>query len=259
MPSRDYKIRVAVKVPEATSEAVSGWLDEALAGDGKLAVDPGAGPELIGFRLDAAKVVELANKKRERVPVVLRRLIATHATLPPAEREEKTSGAVAAELLPDKVLPIKQSYRAEDMLSFVRGLDKGLALAYRRVYGLAELPAAATPEEDRELAGAMAEAVNRRAPKWLIENADLAKLCVAAMRWGMAQTDELDREVKQRKRQPHLLAVEKEKPAGVVNIADAKEMKNEDAASAVEAVPVAATTDELIAHMAAPAQREGEF
>jgi len=256
--ARNYKFRVAEKVKDATSENMSAWLDEALAG-GQLAPDPGAGPELMSVSLDEKKVVDLANSKRQRVQEVLRRLVATHSSLPPREREKESAGAVAAELLPDKVLPLKQSYRAEDMLSFVRGLDKGLAVAYRRVYGLAELPVAQTAEEDRELAGAMAEAVNRRAPKWLIENADLAKLCVAAMRWGMAQTDELDREVKTRKRSASPVTLEVVgRKASEKEAAPAGEDKTAASLDS-EISAVAQNTDDLIAHLSAPAQREGEF
>lgn len=240
--ARDYKVRMASEVAEATSANVSAWLEEALASGKRLAPDPGAGPELIGFRVDSEKVVELANKMRERVPVVLRRLIATHVNLPPREddREGKSAGAAAAEMLPDKVLPAKLAYSAEDMLPIVKGMDKGLAVAYRRIYGLKELPVAQTAEEDRDLASAMAECANRRSPKWLIENADLAKLTVSLVRWTMAQTDDLEKAAGE-KREKKLATV----PAV---------QKTETSAAAAALV-----ADELTAHSMADVQREGEF
>lgn len=196
MAQRQYKIRMAADVPEATSANVTAWLEEAIEKDSRLSADPGAGPALIGLTLDAEKVLALANKKRERVPIILRRLIASHVELPAGNDEkEKSAGAVAAEMLPDKVLPRKLAYETEDMLPIVKGLDKGLAMAYRRVYGLKELGTAQTDEEDRNLASAMAETANRRSPAWLIQNADLFKLTISAVRWTMAQTDELEKAV----------------------------------------------------------------
>lgn len=197
MAQRAYKIRMASNVAEATSANVTSWLEKAIEDGGRLSPDPGAGPELVSLTLDPEKVIALANKKRERVPVVLRRLIATNVNLPPAEREEdgKSAGAAAAELLPDKVLPMKLAYKPEDMLPIVKGLDKGMAVAYRRIYGLKELETAQTVEEDRDLAAAMAECANRRSPEWLIKNADLAKLTFCVVRWSMAQTDELEKVV----------------------------------------------------------------
>lgn len=241
--ARDYKVRMTVEVAEATSANVSAWLEEALASDKRLAPDPGAGPELVGFRVDSEKVVTLANKMRERVPVVLRRLIATHVNLPPREdeREGKSAGEAAAEMLPDKVLPSKLAYTAEDMLPIVKGMDKGLAVAYRRIYGLKELPVAQTAEEDRDLASAMAECANRRSPKWLIENADLAKLTVSLVRWTMAQTDDLEKAAGEKR---------EKKLATVREIPSPK----------TQATPAGGGAEAILAeHLAQDVQREGEF
>lgn len=100
-----------------------------------------------------------------------------------------------AEILPGKVLPKKLEYKEADLLPVVRGLDSGMVLLYRRIYGLPELTAARTPEADRELASAMAECVNRRSPDWLLANADLVKLTFSFVRWSFAQTDELEKQV----------------------------------------------------------------
>lgn len=192
---REYKIRMPVAVPEATSDNVAAWIEEALANGITLKADPGAGPESIALRLDSEKATQLANKKNERVHVMLRRLIATKCDLPAAESKERSAGALAADVLPGKILPVKLQYTAEDCLKVVRGMDKTIAYAYRKGYGLKELSPAETPEEDRELATQMAECVNRRAPKWAVENADLMKLGFALIGWGTAQADDLDRRV----------------------------------------------------------------
>ena len=109
--------------------------------------------------------------------------------------KKKSAGTTIAEILPGKVLPKKLEYNEADLLPVVRGLDSGMALLYRRIYGLSELTAARTPEADRELASAMAECVNRRSPEWLLANADLVKVTVSLVRWSFAQTDELEKQV----------------------------------------------------------------
>lgn len=241
---REYKLRMPVAVKDATSANVAAWIDEALKSGGALKADPGSGEEAISLRLDPEKVTQLANKKNERVYVTLRRLIATRCDLPAAEPREKSAGAVAADALPEKVLPRKLEYTAEDMLKVVRGMDKGLAMAYRRVYGLKELEAADTPEEDRGLAEKMAECVNRRAPKWMVENADLVKLTFALMHWTTAQTDELERKVAN-ERGPHPSKMRVVTPI-VVN----------ESPAAAAATP---STEEITEAMHEPVQAEGEF
>lgn len=245
--SRDYKIRMDVEVPEATSANVTSWLEEALEKDARLSPDPGSGAKLIGLRLDPEKVVALANKKRERVPVMLRRLIASHVDLPKAEQADRSAGASAAEILPDKVLPMKLAYKPEDMLPIVKGMDKGLAMAYRRIYGLKELDPAQTAEEDRDLAAAMAECANRRSPEWLIKNADLAKLTVSLVRWSMAQTDDLEKAVADKREEKTAV-----RPTIVKPINDAK-------GNADVTAPAAPRPDELDGHMLDDVQQEGQF
>lgn len=241
---RDYKIRMAVEVPEATSANVSAWIEEALKDGTTLKADPGAGPETIALRLDAEKVVALANKKHERVPVMLRRLIATRCNLPAAEPKEKSAGAIAADALPDKVLPRKLQYEPEDFLKIVRGMDRGLAMAYRRIYRLTELAAAQTPEEDRDLATAMAECANRRAPKWMVENADLVKLTFELIHWTSAQTEDLEKRATEQ-REPRLSKLR---------------TVNSKTEPAREQPPAAASPiDALLESMTEPVQGEGEF
>lgn len=251
---REYKLRLPAPVVEATTANVGAWIDQALEKGVTLSADPGAGPEMISLRLDPKKVVDLANQKRERVPVMLRRLIASHVDVPAAEEEKgKSAGAIAAELLPEKVLPKKLSYEEEDFLTLVRGLDKGLAGIYRRAYGLKELAAASTPEEDRKLASAMAECANRRSPQWMLVNADLVKLAFTSFRWGMAQTDELDkatadaRAAKARTNGHRAPAVAIPSPAPAGD-------KTEPAPADGVVVPAA-----LAEHMEGPVQQEGDF
>jgi hypothetical protein len=239
---RDYKIRVGREVPEATSQNVAAWIEEVLQNGTTLLPDPAT----IALRLDSEKVVELANKKRERVPVMLRRLIATKADLPP-EYEKKSAGAAAAELLPDKVLPRKLAFTTEDFLKIVHGMDKGMVIAYRRIYGMKDLEAAQTAEEDRELASAMAECANRRSPKWLIENADLAKLAFSLMHWTAAQTEQLEQAaVEENKKRPAAPAAQNGK---------SPQPELEEPSSA----PIPGAAEILAAHAMEPAQQEGEF
>jgi hypothetical protein len=193
---KEFKIRICSEVPEATSEAVSGWLDEALKTGASLAADPGGGEAFCNLSLDEGKVTELANRHGCKANVALRRLIAGNVSLATVESSKKKSaGAVMADVLPGKVLPKRLEYKEADMLPLVRGLDSGMVLLYRQIYGLEELRAAQTPEADRELAGAMAECINRRAPEWLLANADLVKVTFSFARWSFAQTDELEKQV----------------------------------------------------------------
>ncbi len=195
---KEFKIRFSVDVPEATSEAVAGWLDEALTTDVSLVGDPGGGELFVNLSLDEAKVAELANRHGCKSNVALRRLIASRVSLSVAEPpKRKSAGALMAEVLPGKVLPKKLEYKEADLLPVVRGLDHGMVLLYREIYGLPDLAAARTPEADRELASAMAECVNRRAPDWLVANGDLVKLTISGVRWSLAQTDELERQVRE--------------------------------------------------------------
>jgi hypothetical protein len=74
---KEYKLRVCSEVPEATSEAVSGWLDDALKTSAPLVGDPGGGEAFCNLSLDEQKVAELANRHGCKPNVALRRLIAS--------------------------------------------------------------------------------------------------------------------------------------------------------------------------------------
>jgi hypothetical protein len=218
---KEFKIRICSAVPEATSEAVSGWLDAALKTGASLAADPGGGEAFCNLSLDEGKITELANRHGAKPNVVLRRLIASNVSLAAAESpKKKSAGAVVAEVLPGKVLPKRLEYKDADMLPLVRGLDSGMVLLYRQIYGLEELTAASTPEADRELAGALAEVLNRRSPEWLLANADLVKLTFAGVRWSFEQTAELDKQIvaakeKARKKAGGASAVSGASPSGM--------------------------------------------
>lgn len=206
---KEFKIRICSELPEATSEAVSGWLDEALKTGASLASDPGGGEAFCNLSLDEGKVTELANRHGCKTNVALRRLIAGNVSLATVESSKKKSaGVVMADVLPGKVLPKRLEYKEADMLPLVRGLDSGMVLLYRQIYGLEELTAAQTPEADRELAGAMAECINRRAPEWLLANADVVKVTFSFVRWSFAQTDELEKQVVAAKEKAHKKADE---------------------------------------------------
>ena len=192
---KEFKFRICSEVPEATSEAVSGWLDESLKSGTSLESDPGGGEAFCNLSLDEQKVSDLANRHSCKPNVALRRLVATKISLAAESPKRKSAGATVAEILPGKVLPKRLEYKEADLLPVVRGLDSGMALLYRKIYGLPELTAVRTPEADRELASAMAECVNRRSPEWLLANADLVKVTFSFVRWSFAQTDELEKQV----------------------------------------------------------------
>jgi len=224
---KEYKLRICSEVPEATSEAVTGWLDDALKTGASLASDPGGGEAFCNLSLDEAKVAELANRHGCKPNVALRRLIASKVSLVAVESpKKKSAGAMMAEILPGKVLPKRLEYKEADLLPIVRGLDSAMVVLYRRIYGLPELTAVRTPEADRELASAMAECVNRRSPEWLLANADLVKATFSFVRWGFAQTDELEKQV----------SGAKEK---------ARKKRAEEGSFIAPGIPTATTTDEL--------------
>lgn len=249
MAIHEYKIRMTVQPDEATSANVKAWLEEALADDSKrIAADPGPGEERVGLRVDREKITELANKKGERVPVMLRRLIATHVTIPDAPKEKESAGAQAAELLPDRVLPRNLRYDETDFLPIVETMDSGLAMAYRRIYGLKAIEAQKTPTDDQKLAVAMAECVNRRSPEWLLQNADLFRLLTSALRWGFAQTEALEKAVEEERA--------KRKAAGLPEVPLRAEKKPAPAPAAAPGEP---TEQEINDHLFATAQREGQF
>lgn len=246
MGARQFKVRMTVSPAEANSENVRAWIEEALADNSKrLAADPGPGPERVTLSVDGEQVAELANRKRERIPVLLRRLIATHITIPDADPEKPSKADAAAESIPDRILPLKLRYEETDFLPIVETMDAGLAMAYRRIYALKGIETQRTPESDRKLAVAMAECVNRRSPKWLLENADLFRLLVSSIRWGFAQTEALEKAVAEEKARRK-----------------AAEIPTEIAGRKIAESPVDVTRDpidEEILHLGAPVQREGQF
>jgi hypothetical protein len=260
MPTHEYKLRLPREVPEATSENVARWLEQISTHGyiGVFAADPGGGPVRVSLSLDAAKVVEFANVRREKVHVALRRLIASNVKIEPLpDREEaRSSHDEAKELLPEKILPRKLAYESKDFVGFVRAMDKGLAVAYRRIYKLEELKPAETPEEDRDLAAALAEVCNRRSPAWMLANADLVKLGVTSFRWGIAQTEDLDGRVREKKpngRKAHISDVVNVSPEA----AEAATPTTQAPSSA--AAPPSSIGAEEMQHINAPVQQEGEF
>jgi hypothetical protein len=57
---KEFKLRICSEVPEATSEAVSGWLEEALKTGTSLAADPVGWEAFCNLSLDDEKVADLA-------------------------------------------------------------------------------------------------------------------------------------------------------------------------------------------------------
>jgi hypothetical protein len=247
MGLREFKVRITKAPSEASSENVRAWVAEALADNSKrLASDPGAGEEKLTLRVDSEQITELANRKQERIPVLLRRVIASHVTIPDAEKgEKKSAAAVAADLIPDRVLPLKLRYDETDFIPIVESMDSGLAMAYRRIYKIKDIETARTPEADRKLAVAMAECVNRRSPKWLLENADLFRLLTSSLRWSFAQTEALEKNVADEKARRH--------SAEVPSVVAGRKVAE------MPAQPSEETIAEEVEHLGEPVQREGQF
>jgi len=174
MPSKSYSVRIAAKSPEVSSEQVVQLLDAFLASPAELGPDPGAGDRTLRLSLDADQVKTGAKAVGEAEAVFLRRLIASNVQVP-------AEGAVTQESEPTpKALVLKGSLklRQEQIRPLISLVDAGQSFALRRVFRLPPEPevlqaAAYTEVEKDQLSAASVELVNRRAPKWLVENADV--------------------------------------------------------------------------------------
>jgi hypothetical protein len=171
MPSKTFTVRIPQGALEVTSEQVAGWLET--CSPAELVPDPGAGERSLRLSLDADKVKAGAQAAGEPEAVFVRRLIASHVPIP-----EETGKAEAEPKPKAPVLKGALKLRQEQIRPLVSLVDAAQSFRLRRVFRLPPEPdvlqaAAYTEAEKDQLAAASVEVVNRRAPKWLVENADV--------------------------------------------------------------------------------------
>jgi hypothetical protein len=180
MANKTYTVRVATGAPDSTSEQVAQWLEAYLASPAELATDPGAGERTLRLSLNKEKVESAARATGEAEAPFLRRLIATHVSLPKEEKDEGQEEKVEARPKP-LVLRGPARLRPEQVRPLVHMFEAGQSLLIRRAFQVppepAVLQAAAYNEEQREqVSVAACEVANRRAPRVLVENIDIIGL-----------------------------------------------------------------------------------
>ena len=180
MANKTYTVRVAEGAPDINTDQVAEWLDACLMSPGELAPDPGAGERSLRLSLDKEKVEIAARATGEAEAPFLRRLIATHVSLPREEKDERQEEKVEARPKP-LVLKGPARLRPEQVRPLVLALEAGQSFVIRRAFQVpphpAVLQAAAYSEEQREqVSVAACEVANRRAPRVLVENIDVIGL-----------------------------------------------------------------------------------
>lgn len=174
MANKTYTVRVPVGTPDIGSEAVAQWLEAYLASPRDLAHDPGAGERSLRLSLDKEKVEQSAHVADEPEATFLRRLLASNATLSPAQQqapkdEPRPKSPIlkgALKVQPDQARPLVQAF------------ESGQSFLIRRAFRVPQAVQAAafTEQERQELSALTCEALNRRAPRALVENGDLFAL-----------------------------------------------------------------------------------
>jgi len=178
MANKTYTVRVSTGAPDITSDQVGEWL--ATTSPAELAADPGAGERSLRLSLDKEKVEQGAGAAGAPEATFLRRLIATHVRVPQEEKtEEREESAEARPKSPILKGPLK--LRPEQVRPLAHLFEAGQSYAIRQAFRVPPHPtvfhAAAYTEEEREqLSVAGCEALNRRAPRVLVENIDLVGL-----------------------------------------------------------------------------------
>ncbi len=171
MPSKSYSVRISQDAPDVDSAQAGGWLDDQIASKAVLAPDPGPGDKTIRLSLDADKVKAGAKEAREPEAVFLRRLIATNVTVP---GETDRDGAKPKALVLRGSLKLRQ----EQLRPLVGAYDGAQSFIIRRALRCpeADREAAMTEVERDRVAAGFTEVLNRRAPRKVVENIDLAGL-----------------------------------------------------------------------------------
>ncbi len=182
MPNKSYTVRIPQNAPGITSDQVAGWLDAYLAGGGELAVDPGAGERSLRLSLEKDKVEQSAREAGEPEAVLLRRLIASHVTVPQEQKEVAEPEARPKPL----VLKGAGKLRPDQLRPLVRAVEAGQSFLIRKTFGVEHITEAAdaarfTEEEREHLSIAATEVINRRAPSVVLENIDIISLATTVI------------------------------------------------------------------------------
>jgi hypothetical protein len=180
MANKTYTVRVPTGAPDITSDAAAQWLEGYLAAPAELAADPGAGERSLRLSLDKENVEQGAGAAGVPEATFLRRLIATRVRVPQEEKTEEREEKAEARLK-SPVLRGPLKLRPEQVRPVVHLFEAGQSYVIRQAFRVpphpATLQAAAFSEEEREqLSVAGCEALNRRAPRALVENIDLVGL-----------------------------------------------------------------------------------
>jgi hypothetical protein len=182
VPNKSYTVRIPQNAPGITSDQVAGWLDAYLAAGGELTIDPGAGERSLRLSLDREKVEQSAREAGEPEAVLLRRLIASHVTVPQEQRE------VAEQEARPKPLVLKGAgkLRPDQVRPLVRAVEAGQSFLIRKTFGVEHISEAAdaarfTEEEREHLSIAATEVINRRAPSVVVENIDIISLATTVI------------------------------------------------------------------------------
>lgn len=176
MANKTFTVRVPAGAPDLSSEQAAAWLEAQLASNAAMTADPGAGERTLRLSLDAEQVKTGARAAGEAEAVFLRRLIASNVHVPeelgksePAAKPKAPVLKGTLRLQPEQVRPL--------VLVFEAGQSFAIRQAFHVPPDPVVLQAAAYTEEEREqLSTAACEALNRRAPRVLVENIDLAGL-----------------------------------------------------------------------------------
>jgi hypothetical protein len=188
---KTFRFKVPALFSSVNAADISQWLEQTLASGAPLSPDCGPGDAWLGVELDESAVARLVEREGESPTQVLRRLLVTRVPSSPVQQSplpepEPGRGEVADVLEPPKpVLPKRMQLDGSDVLP----LAKILTFASSR---LTDFLWKVTPaerdyldaemsrdskilESEAKLADAVAGILNNRAPRLLVENADVVK------------------------------------------------------------------------------------
>lgn len=171
--AKAFTVRISESAPSVTSEQLALWLEKYSGSARDLSPDPGPGDKSLRLSVDGDRVKECAEAAGESEAGFLRRLIASNVDIEEEQKHESEGRPKSP------VLKGAFKLRQDQIRPFVSVVDTAQSFVLRSAFKLPPQPevlqsAAYTEVEKDQLAAASVELVNRRAPKWLIENADVA-------------------------------------------------------------------------------------
>jgi hypothetical protein len=168
--AKTFTVRISEAAPTVTSEQVGQWLDK-YSDSRDLSPDPGPGDKSLRLSLDGDRVKECAEAAGETEAGFLRRLIGSNVDITEQGKKHEPEAKPTSPVLKGTF-----KLRQEQIRPLVSVVDAGQSFLLRKLPPEPEvLRAAAYSEVEKDqLAAASVELVNRRAPKVLVENADIA-------------------------------------------------------------------------------------